>query len=233
MRGANNPNFGKKRKHHGKRHWYKCPNGETVSMRSTWEAAYAEHLDGLGTMWKYEPETFVLADGRAYTPDFHITGTNKWVEVKGWLTVEHKERMKLWKAGHPDKKLILADRKYLELLGINLKKKWITSKPKFKCLECKELFYRKYPDQRLCSVTCRNTFISKGGKLQKKDGPKRKYNGNQRGENNSSSKLKLEDVKEIRELRKSGVPVKKISEIKETSASNVYNICKGVSWTLN
>lgn len=161
MSGENHPNFGKKRKHHGKRCWYKCPNGNTVSMRSTWEAAYAEHLDQLGTRWEYEPKTFVLADGRAYTPDFHLTDENLWVEVKGWLRPEHKTRMERWKKDNPDERLLLADKTYLQSLGIDLKKKWITSKPKFECLECGKLFYRKEPQQKLCSVVCRNRFVAK------------------------------------------------------------------------
>lgn len=39
--GRKNPNFGKRNKNHGKRHWIKSPNGDTVSMRSTWEVSYA------------------------------------------------------------------------------------------------------------------------------------------------------------------------------------------------
>jgi hypothetical protein len=229
-KGSLNHNFGKKHKHHGKRHWCKCPDGKTVSMRSTWEIAYTEHLNQIGTMWKYEPKTFVLEDGRAYTPDFYLSDDKTWVEVKGWLTPEHKTRMESWKKENPDESLILADKKYLQSLGIDLKKKWITSKPKFECLECKELFYRKEPSQRLCSVTCRNRFVASGKRLTKEeDKPKRKYNGNQSYGNNNSSKLTQTDIQEIRDMKKSKA-AEEIAMLKKTSVSNVYNICREVSW---
>ena len=82
----------------------------------------------------------------------------------------------------------------------------------------------------MCSVDCRNKFISSGGKLEKKNKPKRKYNGNQSGENNSRTKLTLEDVVEIRKMKDEKVPVVEIARAKGTSPSNVYNICRGVSW---
>lgn len=231
-KGSLNPRFGKKTKH-GKRHWYKCPNGKIVSMRSTWEAAYAEHLDSEGVKWEYEPKTFILADGRAYTPDFYLTNEKVWVEVKGWLTTEHKSRMKQWQKDNPNEFLILADKEYLKSLGIDLKKKWVTSKPKFECLKCKKLFYRKDPNQRLCSIICRNKFIASGKKLAKQKKIKRKYNGNQTGSNNNCSKLTPMDIKEIREMKKSKMSVKEMAILKKTSISNIYNIIRGVSWKTN
>ena len=137
----------------------------------------------------------------------------------------------MWKQENPQEKLTLANRDYLQGLGIDLKHKWVTSKPKFKCLECQEEYHRKYPDQRLCSVKCRNTFIANGGKLPVKNKPKRKYNGNQSGERNAGSKLTAQDIKEIREMKNQGASVKEIAKIKNVSASNIYNVLSGKSWS--
>lgn len=229
-KGKNNPNFGKKSKQHGKRHWFTCPDGKSVSMRSTWEVAFAEYLNEQNIKWEYEPRTFILENGSAYTPDFHLTETNEWIEVKGWFRDEHKEKLKTWQKEHPQEKLTLADRGYLQNLGIDLNQKWITSKPRFECIHCHEKFYRKYPDQRLCSVKCRNIFIANGGKLTTKHKPKRKYNGNQSGDRNSSSKLTSQDVREIREMKNQGISVKEIAEVKDISSSNIYNILNRKSW---
>jgi hypothetical protein len=39
-------------------------------MRSSYEASFARFLDRVAAWWIYEPETFILEDGRGYTPDF-------------------------------------------------------------------------------------------------------------------------------------------------------------------
>lgn len=227
--GSSHPNFGKKRIH-GKRHWFQCNDGQWVSMRSTWEVLYATYLNNNAIDWKYESKTFVLSDGRAYTPDFYLTSTNEWVEVKGWLTPEHKNKIELWQSNNPTLKLILANRKYLTNLGIDLTKHWVSSKPVFNCLFCNEEYHRKYPSQRLCSNLCKNRFIANGGSLPKEEKQKRAYNGNQSGENNSSSKLTKSDVNDIREMKESGLRPKDIAKAKNTSVSNIYNILSGKSW---
>ena len=159
-KGSKHPNYGKKCKTHGKRNWFLCPDGKTVSMRSSWETSFANYLNENNVDWQYEPKTFLLEDGSAYTPDFYLTETKEWVEVKGWFREEHKLKIEHWKTSNPKEKLVLADKKYLVKLGIDLKKMWITSKPKFNCLQCDNEFYRNYPDQKLCCVACRNKFVA-------------------------------------------------------------------------
>ncbi len=229
--GSRHPNFGKRRRHHGTRHWFTCPNGQCVSMRSSWEVAYAKYLNANNIDWEYEPQTFVLQSGEAYTPDFFLKDCNQWVEVKGWLTPAHNRKMDAWRKEHPNKTLILADRAYLTSLGIDLKQAHISSRPIVVCLECGTDFHRKYPSQQLCGTYCRNAFISKGGRLERTHKPKRKYNGCQRGENNAGSKLTATDVSDIREMRQNGVSVSKIATIKNASTSNIYNILSGRSWS--
>jgi len=70
-KGAKNYNFGKK---NNIRHrcWFTLPNGEVVSMRSQWEAWYAEYLIKKGVCFEYEKKTFVLKNGSAYTAGFHF-----------------------------------------------------------------------------------------------------------------------------------------------------------------
>ena len=66
--------------------------------------------------------------------------------------------------------------------------------------------------------------------LQKEFKIKRKYNGNQSGQNNSSSKLTIKDIEDIKRMRKENVPVIEIAKQKNSSPSNIYNICRGDSW---
>lgn len=235
-KGNKNPNFGKKRKILGKRVWYLCPNGEIVSMRSSWESAYAEFLDNKKIKWNYEPKTFILKSGKAYTPDFYLQDTNEWIEVKGWFTETHKKIISDWIKDFPNEKISIADKNYLTNLGINLKKIWFTSKPQFDCAECGNKFYKKDSNQKLCSIKCRNKFVAKN-RLKKKEflkseknTQKRKYNGNQRGEKNNGSKFSEEDVKKIKQMRENGVTYKEISEKTKMSSANIWNVCSGKSW---
>jgi len=235
IKGNKNSRYGKKAIQ-GKRCWYVCPNGQTVSMRSQWEVWYAEYLKLNGIEFKYEPETFILEDGSAYTPDFLLISSGEYVEVKGWLTTKHKNRISMFRSEHPNKKLLLADKDYLQSLGIDLRKRWIASKPKFPCDECNDLYSRSYPLQRFCSIACRNKFTAKNKKTNKETTKenhcaiKRKYKGVQSGENNNSSTLTEKDVNDIFDMRESGMLLKDIAKVKNVTISNLGNILKGRSW---
>lgn len=228
-KGNKHPNFGKKCPIHGKRCWYTLPNGRVVSMRSQWEVWYAEYLKNKNIVYDYEPTTFTLPDNSAYTPDFYLTTTDEFVEVKGWLTPKHKERLAMFQTACPDKKLIIADKKYLEGLGIDLRKKWIASKPSFPCDKCGEFYHRSYPKQRFCSTICRNQGKTKLS-LQCEEKPKRKYNGIQSGGCNNSAKLTIDIVQEIRRLRANGYKLKEIAAKTGATIGNIYNILSGKSW---
>ncbi len=49
------------------------------------EVVFAQELDRAGLTWDYEPHTFLLADGRRYTPDFRVAEWNVYIEIKGDL----------------------------------------------------------------------------------------------------------------------------------------------------
>lgn len=61
-----------------------------VRFRSRLEARLAVFFDALSIKWEYEPEAFILSDGRGYMPDFWIindvtaewNGGGAFVEVK-------------------------------------------------------------------------------------------------------------------------------------------------------
>ena len=51
-------------------------------FRSRLEARWAVYFDALGIKWVYEPEGYVLADGKRYLPDFWLPGLKCFAEVK-------------------------------------------------------------------------------------------------------------------------------------------------------
>lgn len=158
-KGSKNPCFGKKMVH-GKRIWHFQANGQWIALRSTWEIAYAIWLDAQGIAWEYEAKTFLLSDGSVYTPDFYLVASGEFVEVKGWLRGKWLDKYEKFCQDYPDISIILADRQYLENLGIDLKQLFVSTRPKFLCEQCGCEFYRIYKTQRMCSVDCRNRYVA-------------------------------------------------------------------------
>lgn len=64
-----------------KRKTFLLSSNKTFTCRSSWEALLADKLDKMNVNWEYEPETFLLKDGHAYTPDFRMG--DMYIEVKG------------------------------------------------------------------------------------------------------------------------------------------------------
>lgn len=62
---------------------YYCKDGSVITMRSTWETAFASWLDDQNLTWLYE-SSIQLADGRVYLPDFYVGDWEMYFEVKGW-----------------------------------------------------------------------------------------------------------------------------------------------------
>ena len=51
-------------------------------FRSRLEARWAVFFDAMGIPWQYEPEGYMLSNGRSYLPDFLLPECDTWVEVK-------------------------------------------------------------------------------------------------------------------------------------------------------
>ena len=63
-----------------------------------------------GKKLKYEPTrlSYVIpASAHTYTPDFHLEGTNIWIETKGLFSAADRKKMLLVKEQHPDKTFII------------------------------------------------------------------------------------------------------------------------------
>lgn len=72
---------------------YTCRDGSTVHLKSRLEGFVAWLLDQLGLTWQYEPESFMLADGTNYIPDFWLPGPRAWIEVRGYDTPKGRRQI--------------------------------------------------------------------------------------------------------------------------------------------
>lgn len=99
LSGKNNPRYGKL-PIHTKKSYYQSPLQGRVCFRSSWELAYAKYLDSINELWYYEIETFDIGNN-TYTPDFFLSRTNKFIEIKGYMYPKHQEKINKFLEQYP------------------------------------------------------------------------------------------------------------------------------------
>lgn len=73
-------------------------------MRSSWEANFARIMRTYKIDFEFEPKVFtfpVKRGTKGYTPDFFLKDSDHWVEVKGYLDVKSKIKIKRFKRYYP------------------------------------------------------------------------------------------------------------------------------------
>jgi len=113
--------IGRKPGSFGYRCYYEGRKGK-VTMRSTWEVAFALKMDKWKIDWKYESQGFVVGkgnwNGRKYYPDFYLAEFDLHVEVKGYLRADNRRKLSAFRRKYPDVNWMLLDQTALEQLGI-------------------------------------------------------------------------------------------------------------------
>lgn len=92
--------------------WYFIKNEEKVHCRSGYEVIYANWLMKNDIDFEYEPKCFVLDNDKRYTPDFYLSKTDEWVEIKGSFKVgnsHQKDNINIFKINHNHKILFWND----------------------------------------------------------------------------------------------------------------------------
>lgn len=114
----------------GKCKWFdfKKENGEIVKLQGTWEVRFAKILEKIDPLWikpslGNKEHSFEWTNERkyTYTPDFWSPKFQTYFEVKGYWWGNDKEKMELVKLQNENLKVIIIQRKELELLEKILK----------------------------------------------------------------------------------------------------------------
>ena len=108
----------RKRRRRIARTWYIGTNGKNILMRSRWEVAYAQYLDRQNIKWKYEPKKFLIGTKKHYIPDFYLTASKTYVEIKGRMTIYASRKHEAFRKNYPTKKWVLLQSKELTALGV-------------------------------------------------------------------------------------------------------------------
>lgn len=86
-------------------------------VRSTWEAAIAQHLLDLNIDHQYEAHRLVLNAECTYMPDFFLPTYNLYIEVKGWENARFKKILSLLGQEHINiRLLIIGPKQYPSIL---------------------------------------------------------------------------------------------------------------------
>ena len=116
--GEMNPAFGKHyNKVYSKRCYYK-----DICFRSTYEMKYALYLDKNDVKWTFENVKFEIFDSRGekltYSPDFYLTDSNEYIEIKGYWYPKNLEKFNLFKEQYPNIKITVLMLEDLKKLGV-------------------------------------------------------------------------------------------------------------------
>ena len=84
-----------------------------IHMRSSWEIAYAKHLDKNNIKWEYESKTFNLGN-TTYTPDFYLPEKDLYIEVKGYWRPDARKKYLKFKRKYPNIHLLIISKKQME-----------------------------------------------------------------------------------------------------------------------
>ena len=102
-------------------------------LKSTLEYIYAKYLDHMEVKWDYEIKTFQLSNGGSYKPDFYLTETSQFVEIKGGFNLNSDlPKIKIFEIDNDCKVVILQEKdlrkliKNTSLVFERLKQDWIS-----------------------------------------------------------------------------------------------------------
>lgn len=88
-----------------------------LNVRSNWEANFVRILNAYKIKFEFEPTVFAFPIKRGtkgYTPDFYLTKSDEWVEIKGYLDDKSKIKLRRFKRYYPEEfeKLVCIISKY-------------------------------------------------------------------------------------------------------------------------
>jgi hypothetical protein len=87
-------------------------------FRSNLEANYARILRYINIKYEYEPKIFLLSDGSNYLPDFYLSETDEYIELKGYYKDKDRLKYDKFRAEYPDVKwriILQASREWVDL----------------------------------------------------------------------------------------------------------------------
>jgi hypothetical protein len=95
---------------YAKGQWFTHPDGREIWLRSSYEVRIATLFTKTNIIWDYESKTFpMVINGKdaTYHPDFYLFEYNCWIDSKGWLRPESKEKIEKFYSEYKDENLLI------------------------------------------------------------------------------------------------------------------------------
>ena len=102
------------------------PHDGFITVRSRYEKEYAEFLNENKIDYFYERMSFPLSSGKSYVPDFYLPDSDEYIETKGWLNDNSRQKYELFQQEYPQIKWSIKYKEDLEAMGLTLNKTYPT-----------------------------------------------------------------------------------------------------------
>lgn len=83
-------------------HWQ---TNEELVCQGSYEAKVVDYLNKNKINYRWQPEVFQLSTGKTYRPDLYLVDSDTWVEIKGWMRPDAKEKWDEFKTIKPNSEL--------------------------------------------------------------------------------------------------------------------------------
>ena len=96
-----------------KYHW---KNDEELVCQASYEPKVIDYLNELKIDFLWQPQVFILPNGKSYRPDLFLIKENKWIEIKGYMRPHSQLKWDWFKTQFPTAELW--DKKKLKEMGV-------------------------------------------------------------------------------------------------------------------
>ena len=89
-----------------------------VDLHGSWELKYVQYLDSRSIKWQRNKDIFTYSfEGkiRKYTPDFYLSETDEYIEIKGYKTEKDEAK---WSQFPKNRKLTILMKTELKMMGV-------------------------------------------------------------------------------------------------------------------
>jgi hypothetical protein len=83
-------------------HWQ---TNEELVCQGSYEAKVVDYLNLNQIYYKWQPEVFKLSTGKTYRPDLYLVDSDTWVEIKGWMRLDAKEKWDEFHTNYPNSEI--------------------------------------------------------------------------------------------------------------------------------
>jgi len=94
-------------------HWF---SGEDIDCTASYEKRTAEYFNNNQIDFNWKVQTFLMPDGRTFTPDCYLPNEDLWIEIKGYFREDAKEKWAWFQKNYPNSELW--DKQKLKEMGI-------------------------------------------------------------------------------------------------------------------